>query len=95
MLCLVACNRSTARLQQDHAATGDVVRWPNYRATQPTRLGVPAYAAVAPASCSGRANWETLEFMWAHIDDVREALEVQDEEAKMITAPNRAHTGPR
>ena len=33
--------------------------------------------------------------MWAHIDDVREALEVQDEEAKMITAPNRAHTGPQ
>jgi hypothetical protein len=37
-----------------------------------------------------------LEFMWAHIDDVCEAFEVRDEQAKMITAPNPgAHPGPR
>jgi hypothetical protein len=32
--------------------------------------------------------------MWAHIDDVREAFEVQDEKAKMITAPNPGVHGP-
>ena len=35
-----------------------------------------------------------LEFMWAHIDDVREAFEVQDEEAKLITPPNPGAHGP-